>query len=480
MGVNLDRGGLIVENKYEFVSEKEIRQLSRMIPVGLTADVIVVGGGVAGLAAAVAAGRLGVKTVLIERNSFIGGTATAGGMTLFTIPHKYTSGITREIYDRLKENGGAVLGKVVPFDPEVFKFVALSMLEEAGVECRFYSYFSDVIKVGDSIEGVVVESKSQRQAFLGKAVIDTTGDADVAYMAGVPTVKGREEDGRMRPMSLIFRMGNVNIAEIEDYWKSNPKQFSPDPGHSYVNTQEGIVRLDGFFDIIEEGRKLGKIHSNAHYLRIYGISGARGEVFINSTRMYNLDGTNAIDLTKAEFEGRHQMRELITYLKERVPGFRESYLIDSACNLGVRETRRIIGEYILTESDLEARYRPEDVVFHDYAHQVPGVEIHSPDAKEGASDDPYVRQLVLPMNDFYFPYRCLLPKAIDRLLVGGRCVSVTHEADSWTRGMPTCMLTGQAAGVAAALSVIEQTSPKKLNPEMIRHRLIQQGVDVGI
>jgi hypothetical protein len=466
-------------NRYEIQSNKEIRQLARSVPIKSSFDVIVVGGGVAGLAAAVSAGRLGADTVLIERNSFLGGTATAGLMTLFTIPYQYTSGFTREFYDRLEESGGAVKSKAVPFAPEVFKSVALSFIIESNVTCRFYTYTSDVIAVDGTVKGVIMESKSGREAVLGRTFIDATGDADMAFLAGAPIIKGREADGKMRPISLIFRMGNVNLRQVEAYWKQHPEQFSPDPGHSYINTEEKIVRLDGFFDLMEAGRKAGRVPINAHYLRLFGIAGERGEVFINTVRIYDVDGTDAAQLTQAEFEARHQMDQLIAYLRDEIPGFKDSYLIDSATNLGVRETRRIVGRYVLTLDDCKNRVKPDDYIFHDFAHMVPGVEIHSPDAGEGAPEDPYVRKLVLPMNDFFFPYRCLLPKKVDGMLVCGRCVSVTHDADSWTRGMPTCMLTGQAAGIAAALSAKKGISPVNVAVSEIRAELSKQGVDTG-
>ena len=240
------------------------------------------------------------------------------------------------------------------------------------------------------------------------------------------------------------------------------------------------MRLDGFFSLTEAARARGEIHKNCHYLRLHGIiRSGRGVITINSTRIYNVDGTSAEDLTRSYLEGQRQIQQLAAFLQKSVPGFEESNLLDSAPTLGVRETRRIRGEYLLSELDIATPTIFPDAIARVYAHVPTGVEIHSPDAGEGGANDIYVRGLKLDMREFFVPYRSLVPLQIEGLLVGGRCISVTHEADSSTRTQPVCMSTGQAAGIAAAISSQKGGQPRQLDVQLVQQELLRQGVDLG-
>jgi hypothetical protein len=460
--------------------QKVLIQLESEIPIVDRVEVLVAGGGVAGLGAAVGAGRTGAKTLLVEGQGFIGGVATASSMNVWTIPYQFVTGIAKEIYERLNQNKGAVLGKVVPFHPEAFKVLSLELLQEASVKPLFYTWVVDVIKEENCVVGLVVENKSGRQAILAKCIVDTTGDADVSARSGVPCIKGRERDSKMRPMTLLFRMENVDIDRISEYRNKHPEEFSPDDGHNVLDLDTGLVRLDGFFTLTEAARERGEIDENCHYLRLHGITcSGRGVITINSTRIYNVDGTSVEDLTHTYLEGQRQIQQLVQFLQTHVPGFEESSLLDSAPSLGVRETRRIRGEYVLSEDDVATPIVFSDSIAHAYAHVPLGVEIHSPDAGEGRSGDVYVRGLKLDMREFFIPYRSLVPLQIEGLLVGGRCISVTHEVDSRTRNQPVCMATGQAAGIAAGISSKRRVQPRKLDVHLIQQELLRQGVDLG-
>lgn len=401
-------------------------------------------------------------------------------MTLWTIPSSLVNGIAKEIYEGLSRNKGAVLGKSVAFHPEAFKVLSLRMLHEASVKLLFYTGVVDVIKEENHVLGLVVESKSGRQAILANCIVDTTGDGDVSARSGAPWIKGRETDSKMRPVTLMFRMENVDINKISGYRDQHPDEFSPDPGHNILDRDTGLVRLDGFFTLTEAARARGEIDKNCHYLRLHGITrSGRGVITINSTRIYNVDGTSVEDLTHSYLEGQGQIQQLVNFLQKDVPGFEESSLLDSAPSLGVRETRRIRGEYLLSMDDIATPIVFPDAIARVYAHVPTGVEIHSPDAGEGGASDVYVRRLKLEMREFFVPYRSLVPLQIDGLLVGGRCISVTHEGDSSTRTQPVCMATGQAAGIAAGISSQRGVQPRQLDVHLIQQELLRQGVDLG-
>ncbi len=475
-GVDKDLMKLVLTGNGAAVQEEP-----RQIPVGARIDVLVCGGGVAGLAAAVAAARNGADTLLVERNSFIGGTATAAMMPVIAVAFSSLRGVAAEFFDRLVGMGAA--GKsaldLVPFDPEAFKFLALDMLQEAGVRLLLYSWVSEPLMDGERLAGVVVENKSGRQALLGKAVIDTSGDGDVAARAGAPFQIGREQDNKMRPMTLLFRMGNVDLGKVASYVEAHPDQFSRSPARRVVDRERNFIRVMGFYDLMTEGREKGEIDGNLHYLRIEGGNGEAGLVFINTTRVYGVDGTNAWDLTRAELEGRRQVKDLVGFLRRRVPGFERACLVDVSSNLGVRETRHILGEHILTEADAAAGRHFPDSIGLAYTNHTPGAAMHSPDGDEGSERDLKMRYLIEKSVGFHIPYRSLLPLGVDGLLVAGRCMSSSHDGDAWTRGMNTCMHTGEAAGTAAALAVKEGVLPRNVNVGQLQERLAAQGIGFG-
>jgi hypothetical protein len=454
-----------------------IRESSRSVPVVADVDVLVIGGGPAGLGAGLAAAREGASTLMVERNGFLGGVATAALMSIFIYHRDRLNGISQEIVDELVRRKGGVAGRVINFDPEVFKEVALDLVDAAGVRLLLYSWAVGPVVQGGVVRGVIVENKSGRQALLGKTVIDCTGDADLAEKAGVPTVKGRESDGKMRPISLIFRMGNIDFHTLVEYARTHPNQFTRDPNFQVLDIDQGVVRVSGFFDLVEEGRRRGELDKDCHYLRFEGVDVERGICFINNTRVYHVDGTNAWDLTKADREARKQMRLLVDFIRKHVPGCQRAFVVDTAPSLGVRETRRIRGEYVFDEADIVAHRRFEDrVVLNHNNHVMPGVEIHSPDAGEGSAQDSHGRVLLHEERSFFIPYRALLPQHVEGLLVAGRCISQTHVADKWTRGMPCCMQMGQAAGTAAAVAAASGVAARAVAIGRVQERLVDRGI----
>jgi ribulose 1,5-bisphosphate synthetase/thiazole synthase len=454
--------------------KRAIVEPSRQIPVIDEVDVLVVGAGTAGSAAALAAARNGARTLLIELGGYVGGTGSAALMCLYTIPYSKTYGICREFVDGMADRGGAVRGPVIPFDPDCFKQVVLEKLQQAGVRLLFYTLTVEAIVDAGVVKGVVIENKSGRQAVLAKVVIDASGDGDVAVAAGAKFVLGRESDSKMRPMSVVFRMGPVDVTKIKQYRDAHPRDFSPDPGHNILDIDQKIVRLDGFFDIVRAANRRGRLDSNIHYLRLYGIAGETGNLYINTVRVYGVDGTKAEDLTRAQQESMRQIQQIAGFVREEIPGFAGAVILESAAMMGVRETRRILGDHVLGIEDCAGARRFLDAIMTGEAHMVPGVEIHSPDGGEGAADDAYVDGLELPFREYSIPYGCLLPVGLDGMLVAGRCISTTHEADAWTRGQPVVMQVGQAAGTAAALSARMDQPPRQVDIDAVQRTLRQQ------
>lgn len=442
-------------------------------------DVLVCGGGVAGIGAATAAARGGARVLLVERTGCLGGTLSSGAMAQWGTVSVGLSGLSLELADRLVEAGAALPGPVVPIDAEAFKDVAYDMVTSSGARVMFFTQILDAILDGDTVKGVVVHTKSGPKALMGKVVVDTTGDADVSFYSGVPHVKGRESDGKMRPITLLFRLGNVDTRRAAKFAQEHPECFLSDPRRNVIDLEHNLLRLVGYFPQVEAARNRGELDPECHYVRVECVFADRGVVTINTVRVYGVDGTDPSDLTKAMVEGRKQMHQLINFLRREAPGFENSYLLDSAPDLGVRETRRIRGEYLLTIEDIIEDKAFEDTVGRIYMRHVPGNEVHSPDGREGAPEDAVWRNMEMPIRGFNLPYRCLVPKKAEGLLVAGRCVSATQEADVWTRGQPGCVLMGQAAGTAALLAVREGVLPRHLDIGSLQAALDAQGVDLG-
>jgi len=263
-------------------------------------------------------------------------------MNTWNVPVSRMTGVAREIALELAQRGeGNISGPTFPFDPEGFKQLSSELLAQANVEVLNYTWVEDTIMEGSRIKGVIVQNKSGRQAILARSVVDATGDADVAAAAGAEYVKGRESDSKMRPMSVLFRLGGVDLEKVIEYCRSQPKEyFTADPNFHIIAPEKGLVRLSGFFHIAEKARAAGELPDEVHYLRFEGIDVARGIVTVNNSRVYGVDGTNAWDISRADTQARQQNRQLRSVIRKYIPGFENAYVIDSSPTVGVRETRR--------------------------------------------------------------------------------------------------------------------------------------------
>lgn len=442
-------------------------------------DILVVGGGPAGLGAALGAANAGARVILAERYGFLGGNATAalvmplmsfhtqqpraekeGATNLYPTDHgrgePVIAGALTKLLDRLIKAGGAIApsfktGYTVPFDPEIFKLVALDLLDEAGVRFLFHAFASDVI-ADHGFRGVVFETKSGPVVIRARVVVDCTGDGDVAARAGAPYEIGRDDDGLVQPMTLMFRITEFERDGFDAYVKEHPDQW------------RGV---HGLWDLIRKATAEGKLKLPREDMLFFATPHER-EVSVNSTRVTRVLGTDVWDWSRAEWESRRQMREIAAFLREYVPGFEKAYVVQSGVNVGVRETRRITGEYELSVEDILQARKFSDVI----ARSSYPVDIHNP---EGTGT---MLKRLPPGEAYDIPLRCLLPQKIDGLIVAGRCISGTHEALSSYRVMPVSMATGQAAGVCAALAVRHEKPPRAVPVRDVQAELIRQGANL--
>lgn len=392
-------------------------------------DVIVVGSGPSGVAAAISAGRNGAKTLLIESCGRVGGISTSGMMSHFT--GRCGNKLYSEILRRAAQKNHFETGVVTKYiDPEFLTLTYIEMLEEANVVILLYTTFCDVIMRGDAVTGIVCHNKNGFSAYYAKVIIDASGDGDVAEKSGVEYFKGRESDGKMQPATLMFKVGGVDME----------RAVFPGSFESQVPTEKGELQA-----LAKE-----KLPHPAGHVLLYR-STIPGVVTCNMTNAVDIDGTFAEDLTRAEILCRKQIPLIVDFLHKYAPGYENCYVIGSASLIGVRETRHFKGIKTITESEIEAAVQHDDYVVYD-AHF--NFDIHNID---GAGLDKTGCQHKFKQKKGYtIPYGCMVPEKIDGLLLSGRNISGTHMAHSNFRAMPICVGIGEACGVAAALSAKQE------------------------
>lgn len=407
-------------------------------------EVIVVGSGPAGIAAAVNAGRSGVKTLLIESQGKVGGIATAGYMS------HWTGTVGNITYWEILKRHNQKCGKestATEIDPDLLTITYLEMLEEANVDCLLYTMVFDVIMEDDCVKGVICCNKNGLTAYRAKVVIDASGDGDVAYKSGAEYIKGRESDGKMQPATLMFKVGGVEM----------DRAVFPPAFEWLVPTEKGELQA-----LARE-----KLPHPAGHVLLYR-STIDGVVTCNMTNAIDIDGTKAEDLTKAEIICRKQMLPIVEFLREYVPGYENCYIVGSASLIGIRETRHFKGEKTINEKDISEAKQYEDAVvygalFNFDVHNITGAGLD----KTGCQK--HFKQT----NGYTIPYGCLVPAKVEGLLLAGRNISGTHMAHSSFRAMPICAGIGEAAGVAAALAVKSNKKLREITASEIQNIINQ-------
>lgn len=455
----------------------------RTIPIAGDYDVIVVGGGCAGITAGIAAARTGAKTLLIEASSYLGGEITHGYQLNFGQPSFASSrkqlirGIVGEIVSDLVRMGGFIrTDGSSPLNPEMFKFLVLQKLIDAGVEVRLYTTFSDTIVENGAALGIITDSKGGRQALMAKRIIDCSGDADVAARAGAPFEIGRKSDNRVQPLNMTFLLGGVDIDTIIAYVKANPDQFGM--GLNRTILQEGVrpaIRVTGFFDIT---RRYYKDYGlKVQYTRFGTVPAGDGKqlVYVNMPRAIHYDPLDPADRTRADLMLRGQVQSVHKFLIHHIPGFTNSYLVSTSPWVAIRESRRIVGEYVLDSSEILEGKSFDDAIFRSAIAFAGSGHPHPVDGDEGAEGSTYEFD-ESDWHEYEVPYGVIVPKTIDNLFVAGRCYSVTHAGLGLAKSVPVMMAAAQAAGTAACLSIEAEVTPRGLNVISLQERLVADGV----
>jgi glycine/D-amino acid oxidase-like deaminating enzyme len=414
-------------------------------------DVIVVGAGSAGSSAAISAARRGARTLLIDRLPFLGGTSTAVLDTFYAFytpgerPRRVVGGIGWEVTERLSELGVAFerpntygAGTGVTYDPEALKVVWERLVEDAGIEVLLHTWATGVQMRDGRIHTVRLWNKGGESVVEAAAVVDASGDADLCAMAGVPYDDARSTPN-LQSLSTIFRVANVDMDRAAKLPKTELWALMR------TAAETGNYRLP---------RLEGSWHRTPY----------AGVVTVHMTRVPNVDATDPGQLTRAEIEGRRQVQEYHRFLRDQVPGFEKSVVVATSPAIGVRESRRVIGDYRLTRDDVLEAHRFDDEI------ALCGAPIEDHLAGTGTT------WTYVPQGGVYgIPFRCLLPSGIEGMLVAGRCFSATHEAHASARSMATCMAMGQAAGTAAALAVASGVAPRSIDAGVLRQRLAEDG-----
>lgn len=435
---------------------KLLKEKSREIPILKEMDVVVIGGGPAGVATAVTAGEQGMKTLIIEKNGFFGGANVSGNSG--TIGGLYSStekgdlqqivfGFAGRFADRLREKGG-LIGPVsfghtalAPHDPFVWKETADEFIKNANVDVLLHTYFVDVIMEENKVVGIIIENKDGRSAIMGKVFIDASGDGDVAAKAGAPYVYGK--DGIIQAMTMTFRMGNVDWNKASKY------------------------SLEDIWERVAEADKTEEYDLPRKHPFIFPTP-KHDQALMNATAIIAPDDrvlypTKAADLTYAEIAGRQQIREYERFVKDYLDGFENAYIYDNGTEIGIRQSRTIIGEYTLKNDDVVNAKKFETAI----VRSAWPIEIHG--GSQGVK--------VVNLGDDYYeiPFEVMLPKDIEGIMTVGRCISAEHEALASARVVAQCFEEGFAAGIAATMCVNENITPKQVDIQKVRKAMIAGG-----
>ncbi len=452
----------------------KILEVARSVDVILETDVLVVGSGPGGLAAALASARAGARTALIDRNGCFGGNITQVGVEGFAwYRHEHTvdcEGIGIEFEQRAKAMGAALpepQSLSHALDAEMFKWVADVLVEEAGVTPLLHRLcVAAVLDERGAIIGVITESKAGREAILARRVIDATGDADIATRAGAPVHQPPKEE--LMAASVMFSMTGVNKRRFLEQVKADPQSYRDWRGNGEWNI-ETTGKEDSLFSPFlrkpfKQAVEAGVIPANLNTIAgTWGTVSDQGDLtYLNLIHLPGLDGTDPADLTRGEIEGRRQAIHAVEALRRFMPGCEDAKLRNFGMTLGIRDTRKIDAQYNLTGADVreQGRFADSIGIFPEF---IDGYGI-----------------LILPTTGRYFhlPYRALVPKGVGNLLVAGRCIGGDRVSHAAVRNMMCCAVSGQGAGVAAAVSLRRDESPDRVDIAAVQLELVRQGARI--
>jgi hypothetical protein len=433
-------------------------------------DVVVCGGGPAGVGAALASARSGANTLVVEHYGCLGGCATSGLLNRLGPYHDQekmiVGGIPFEVLERLVKLDAAIMphpgpwGGVdgpnadywAPFDPETLKFLLDTMAEEAGVSVLFDTRVVGAMVTAGQVQGVLLESKSGREAVLAKVVIDATGDGDVAASAGAPYEQGRPGDGLTQPIGLFSKVHNLDRDETACFLDEHRAEILDQADRRGETVPRPIVAGYGA--------------GSDNLLR-------SDETYYNADHVHGADATNVAEISRAWVEARRQIWQSYSFARRNLRGYEGAYIAATGAMLGVRESRRVLGEYVLTGEDVLASRKFPDAIGRYACY----IDVHA--VGRPGQESTYNRKSPEAGTSYDIPYRCLVPREVENLLVVGRCFSATHEGLASARMMPCCMVMGQAAGTAAAMAASQGTPPRRLDVAALRETLFAQGVSLN-
>jgi hypothetical protein len=446
-------------------------------------DVVVVGGGASGVAAAIAAAKNGANTLLIDAGPMLGGELLSGIGVAGCINARgewIVNGVVREIIDECDKMGGFVgafnewrLNWLVCVDPEVAKLAVPKVLKRYGVNLLLHTFAEDVVVDGGRVSGVIVINKSQRTLITARQFVDCSGDGDIAVMAGAPFEAG-DTEGQFQPVSLVFRMSGVEKDPLFDFVRRHPENIVigenpiyPDKKTCIDNLiRQGYPRVffNGKGPLLSRAIQAGEMYPTA-LISVCPVSMQRKEVSLNTTRIAHVDATRTDQLSRTLPDLVDQVWMAVSFMKKYVPGFEGACFAGAAPRIGIRETRRIIGEYVLTGEDCIEGRKSETGIAKGCHH----IDIHGEGTKQ-------VRIPVKNGGSYDIPYGCIVPKNLKNVYVAGRCMSGTREGNGTARVIGTVMAMGQAAGTAAAMCVAEGIDDTRAVPiDRLRARLKEQG-----
>ncbi|MEE4176694.1 MAG: FAD-dependent oxidoreductase [Bacteroides sp.] len=423
-------------------------------------DIVVAGAGIAGIAASVKAASMGASVLLIEHYPFLGGMSSAGMVSPFMKSKAGNIDLVKGIFWEL-EAGMSNLGGMIDngFYAWAFRATAFDLLRKVRVDIAFSS---DVVKVnveGKTIESITIANRFGLSTVFAKQFIDTTGDAQLIVLGGFPWLKGDEKTGKLQAMTLFFRMGGIDVRRTAEYCKNNPNDFLP--WMDFEFNFEQIISIAGFKGLIKEAQANHEMPKEIEYI-FFTTMASTGEASFNTTNILNIDASSSEQLTFAERTGHKQVAMVVDFLQRKIPGFENAFLIDTAPQVGVRETRRALADYMVTGEDILSGARFEDSI----ARGCYGIDIHGQSGETSRMDE-------LGEGQWYeIPLRSLMVKDVENLMAAGRCIGATREGHAALRIMPTSAATGEACGAVAALSIKKCSSIREVQYQEIRKSLI--------
>jgi hypothetical protein len=423
-------------------------------------DVIVVGAGIAGISAAVKAGRAGVSVLLVEQYGFVGGMSTAGMVSPF-MKHSVNGevlvrGVFEDIEKEMRRQNGMIDNG---FFANAFRSASFRLLKDAGCTMLLHAVIAGAEKRDGRIDSITVAVAGRECTVIGKVFIDTSGDAQLLFLGGLPWVKGDEKTGLLQALTLFFRMGNIDLKKVTEYARNNKDNFFDWMEYDVDLTK--IISVAGYFRQVKKAIAEQRLSPEVQYI-FFTTLPESGEGSFNTSNILALDGSNSFDLTKAELAGRTQVHQVVTLLKNEIPGFEQSYLIETAPQVGVRETRRAVGEYSVTGEDIKRGNKFPDAV----ARGCYGIDIHG-------QKDESSRMEHLAEGDYYeIPLRALLVTGAENVMAAGRCISSTREGHSALRIQPTSSATGEACGALAALAVQSQQTIRAVDVRTVQGQIL--------